>query len=69
MVALYAAGQDLTPGDLALVEYGAYDHPITLPSTSFQGLRLRPEKRLLDLMLRLRCRDWEVHGKAVISVE
>jgi hypothetical protein len=68
MVPLYAARvEDLGPGDLIVVECGACGH--TLASGIVHGLRLQPTEKVLDLAPRLRCRECDTKGRAVVSVK
>jgi hypothetical protein len=70
MVPLYAARvSDLEAGDFINVEC-VCGHDGLIPAAALtQGLRLRPDDRILDLVPRLRCRECDVKGKAVVSVK
>jgi hypothetical protein len=70
MVPLYAARiEDLGPGDLVRVECAACGHDVLIPpSALLQGLRLQPTTLVADLEPRLRCRECDARGKAVVSV-
>lgn len=70
MVPLYAARiEDLKPGDVVLVECGACGHTMAIPYSGLvHGLRLAPIERVLDLAPRLRCRECDAKGKAVVSI-
>jgi hypothetical protein len=70
MVPLYAARvQDLGPGDVVVVECGACGHTTAIPPIGLvHGLRLAPTERVLDLAPRLRCRECDARGKAVVSI-
>jgi hypothetical protein len=67
MVPLYSARVgDLRPGDFVVVECGACGHdalihPAALPS-------LGRDERVVDLAPRLRCRECDAKGKAVVSI-
>jgi hypothetical protein len=65
MVPLYAARvQDLGPGDVAVFKCGACGHTAELwPSGLVHGLQLQPTERVLDLALRLRCRECDARRK------
>jgi hypothetical protein len=64
MVPLYAARRcDLGSGDFVLVQCGACGHDAALSS-----LGLGPDERLVDLAPRLRCRECDAKGKAIVSV-
>jgi hypothetical protein len=70
MVPLYSARvSDLKPGDFVQVEC-VCGHDEMIPAAALtQGLRLRPDDRILDLAPRLRCRECDVKGRAVVSVK
>jgi hypothetical protein len=70
MVPLYAARiEDLGPGDFVKVECAACGHDMLIPQSALlQGLRLALTTRVLDLESRLRCRECDARGKAVVSV-
>jgi hypothetical protein len=69
VVPLYAARvSDLKPGDFVQVEC-VCGHDEMIPAAALtQGLRLRPDDRILDLASRLRCRECDEKGKALVSV-
>ena len=69
MVPLYAARvSDLQPGDFVRVEC-VCGHEELIPDVSLtQGLRLGPDERITDLAPRLRCRECDTKGRAVVSV-
>jgi len=69
MVPPYAARiEDLGPGDFVKVECIACGHDeLILPSSLLNGLRLPPFTPVLDLR-RLRCRECNARGKAVVSI-
>ncbi len=70
MVPLYAARiEDLGPADFVKMECAACGHQMLIPpSALLQGLRLPPTTLVLDLEHRLRCRECDARGKAVVSV-
>jgi hypothetical protein len=70
MVSLYAARiEDLRPGDFVRAECLACGHDELIPAGALlQGLRLPATTRVLDLELRLRCRECDARGKAVVSI-
>lgn len=69
MKALYATRlKDLRPGDFVVIEC-ACGHSIALPPSSLrEGLRLSPDTKIVDLAPKLRCRECDERGKAVVSV-
>jgi hypothetical protein len=70
MVPLYAARiEDLGPGDFVRVECIACGHDMLIPPSSLlHGLRLPPYTPVFDLEPRLRCRECDAKGKAVVSI-
>jgi hypothetical protein len=70
MVPLYAARiEDLGQGDFVKVECATCGHDELIPASALlQGLRLPPTYRVLDLERRLRCRECDTRGKAVVTV-
>jgi hypothetical protein len=71
MVPLYAARiQDLGPGDFVKVECVACGHVELLApgKLRIKGLALPPYTPVLDLEPRLRCRECDARGKAVVSI-
>jgi len=70
VVPLYAARiEDLGPGDFVKVECIACGHDeLISPSSLVHGLRLPPYTPVLDLEPRLRCRECDARGKAVVSI-
>jgi hypothetical protein len=69
MVPLYAARIiDLKPGDFVLVECGACGHADLIPPAALPSLGFGPDERIVDLAPRLRCRDCDAKGKAVVSI-
>jgi hypothetical protein len=71
MVPLYAARiEDLGPGDFVKVECIACGHDTLIPpSALLHGLRLPAVTLVLDLAPRLRCRQCDTRGKALVSVK
>lgn len=70
MVPLYAARvSDLGPGDFVRVECVCGHDEIVPASNLVQGLRLGPDERITDLAPRLRCRECDAKGKAVVSIK
>jgi len=71
MVPLYAARiADLGPGDFVKVSCIACGHGELIPPASLlHGLRLPPYTPVLDLEPRLRCRECDARGKAVVSIK
>jgi hypothetical protein len=70
IVSLHAARVgDLGPGDFVKAECMACGHTELVPTIGLTaGLRLPPETRILDLEPRLRCRECDAKGKAVVTV-
>jgi hypothetical protein len=70
MVPLYAARiEDLGSGDFVKMECAACGHEALIPASALlQGLRLPPTSLVLDLEPRLRCRECDARGKAVVSI-
>ena len=70
MVPLYAARiEDLGPGDFVKFECATCGHDALIPPSSLlQGLRLPPYTPVLDLERRLRCRECDQRGKAIVSI-
>jgi hypothetical protein len=71
MVPLYAARiEDLGPGDFVKTECAACGHDTLIPvSALLQGLRLPPSTLVLDLEPRLRCRECDARGHAIVSIK
>ena len=71
MVPLYAARiEDLGPGDFVKAGCIACGHDELIPASALlQGLRLPPTTLVLDLAPRLRCRECDTKGKAVVSIK
>jgi hypothetical protein len=70
MVPLYAARiEHLGLADFVRAECLACGHDELIPTSALlQGLRLAPTTLVLDLAPRLRCRECDVRGKAVVSI-
>jgi len=70
MRALFEARiEDLGPGDFVIVECRCgHSLPIS-SSTLVHGLRLQPYDRIMDLEGRLRCRECDTKGQAVVSIK
>ena len=57
------------PDDLVKIECTACRHDALIPASGFLiGLRLPPYTHILDLERKLRCRECDAKGKAVVSV-
>jgi len=71
MVPLYAARiEDLGPGDFVRVQCMAcgHDELLTADQLRVKGLALPPHTPLVDLEPRLRCRECDARGKAIVSI-
>jgi hypothetical protein len=70
MVPLYAARvSDLGAGDFVCVECTACGHDLMIAAATLRdGLRLGPDDRITDLERRLRCRECDAKGRAVVSI-
>jgi hypothetical protein len=70
MKMLYEARmQDLGPGDFVRVECAACGHEELIPAIGLQqGMRLPPDTLVLDLKRRMRCRECDAKGRAVVSI-
>ena len=68
---LYSARlEDLGPGDFVNVECSACGHELLIPPIGLlEGMRLPPAMLVLDLKSRLRCRECDAKGNAVVSVK
>jgi hypothetical protein len=71
MVPLYGARiEDLGPGGFVKTECAACGHDTLISvNTLIRGLRLPPSTLVLDLEPRLRCRECDARGKAVVSIK
>jgi hypothetical protein len=57
------------PGNLVRVECAACGHDTLIPQSALlQGLHLALTTRVLDLESRLRCRECDVRGRAILSI-
>lgn len=69
MVPLYQARiEDLGPGDFLRVECAACGHDALIHSSALPRLQFQPSDLVLGLENRLRCRECDVRGKAVVSI-
>jgi hypothetical protein len=59
---------DLGPGDFVHVECQCGHDLMIAASTMAHGLRLPDHTRIADLERRLRCRECDERGKAVVSI-
>jgi len=70
VVPLYSARiEDLRSGDLVIVECGACGHDGLIHPSALPSLGLGPDERVVDLAPRLRCRECDLKGKAVVSIK
>jgi hypothetical protein len=61
--------RDLGPGDFVRAECGACGHAEMIPASALtDGLRLPPDSRIAALAPRLRCRECDGKGRAVLSI-
>ncbi len=69
MVPLYAARiEDLGSGDFVRVECAACGHVMMLTAAMLATAGVGSNALVLDLPPRLRCRECDVRGKAVVSI-
>lgn len=70
MVPLYNARvRDLGPGDCVKVVCYSCGHETLIPPNVLRdGLHLAPHMSVLDLERKLRCRECDAKGKALVSV-
>ncbi len=69
MVPLYAARlEDLKPGDLVQLEC-ACGHAMVLTPAMLATAGAKPSEKIVDLESRLRCRECDARGKAVVSIQ
>jgi hypothetical protein len=61
--------EDLGPGDFVIVECRCGHSLPIAASTLLHGLRLQPYERIMDLERRLRCRECDQRGTAVVSIK
>jgi hypothetical protein len=68
MRALYDARvSDLGPGDLVVIECGC-GHTETLIASMLGTAGVAPYSKVQDLAPKLRCRECDVKGRAVVSI-
>lgn len=68
MVPLYAARlEDLGPGDLVKVEC-VCGHSELLTAAMLATAGMKPHERITELERRLRCRECDARGQAMVSV-
>jgi len=60
--------ENLTPGDLVKVECACGRVELIPPVGFLQGMRLSPDTLVPGLAPRMRCRECDARGKAVVSV-
>lgn len=59
---------DLGPGDLVAVECGC-GHTETLTASMLTTAGVKPSVKVLDLGRRLRCRECDAKGRALVSIK
>ena len=70
MLPLYAARvSDLKPGDFMIVECTSCGHDGLINPSALPSLGLGPNERIVDLVPRLRCREGDQKGEAVVSIK
>jgi ribosomal protein S27E len=70
MVPLYAARiEDLGPGDFVKIDCAACEHTGLLAPAFLSRLGLSPRDKVLDLQDRVRCRNCDARGRAVVSIK
>jgi hypothetical protein len=70
MAPLYAPRiEDLGPGDFVQVDCAECSHTGLLAPTFLSRLGLSPEDKVLDLQDRVRCRNCDMRGQAVVSIK
>jgi hypothetical protein len=70
MVPLYAARiEDLGPGDFVKIDCAACEHTALLAPAFLSRLGLSTRDKVLDLKDRVRCRNCDARGRAVISIK
>ncbi|MGC2463232.1 MAG: hypothetical protein WA446_20030 [Steroidobacteraceae bacterium] len=68
MVPLYSARlEDLGPGDLVELEC-VCGHSELLTAAMLSSAVVKPSDKLVDLTPRLRCRECDTRGRAVVSI-
>jgi len=69
LVPLYTARvSDLKAGDFVVVECASCGHDGLIHPAALPSLGLRPDERITDLAPRLRCRECDARGKAIVSI-
>ena len=70
MLPLYSARvSDLKPGDFVMVECASCGHDGLIHPAALPSLGLGSNERIIDLAPRLRCRECDARGKAVVSIK
>jgi hypothetical protein len=70
MLPLYSARvSDLKPGDFEIVECASCGHDGLIHPTALPSLGFESNERIVDLAPRLRCRECDGRGKAVVSIQ
>jgi len=60
---------DLGQGDLVQVECGACGHEALIHPTALSNLQFQPSDLVLGIEKRLRCRECDAKGRAIVSVK
>ena len=63
-----ARDSNLEPGDFVVVECASCGHDGLIQPAALPSLGLRPDERITELAPRLRCRECDAGGKAVVSI-
>jgi hypothetical protein len=70
MLPLYSARVgDLKPGDFVIVECTSCGHDGLIHPAALTSLGFGSNERIIDLAARLRCRECDARGKAVVSIK
>ena len=70
MVPLHLARiEDLGPGDFVKVDCAVCEHTALLTPAFLSRPGLSPRSKVLDLQNRVRCRNCDVRGQAVVSIK
>jgi hypothetical protein len=70
MLPLYSARiSDLKAGDFVMVECASCGHDGLIHLAALPSLGLGSDERIVDLAPRLRCRECDARGKAVVSIK
>jgi hypothetical protein len=70
MLPLYAARvRDLRPGDFVIADCASCGHDGLIDPTALPSLGSRTNERIVDLPPRLRCRECDQKGKAVVWIK